>query len=67
METTITKQQIIEATGIKAGGDVTDWDAPEFAEAVRLTGTAGCVWDFTDWRSTRDTIEFHGRLGGVKL
>lgn len=68
-KTTITAAEILAAinAGLAAKGDDTDWDAPEFAEAVRLTGEAGCVWDFDGWRQTRTTIESHGRLGGVRL
>lgn len=63
------KQQIIEAitAGLAAGGDSTDWDAPEFESARNLTGIAGCVWDFDSWRDAADCVEWYGKLGGVVL
>jgi len=36
--------------GLAAGGDPTDWDAPEFA-AVR-EATAGLSWDFASWAAS---------------
>jgi hypothetical protein len=71
MENTMTKinaDKIIEAidAGFAAGGR-DEWDAPEFQAARDLTEQAGCVWDFTGWRETRQTVQNHSALGGVVL
>lgn len=63
----VTAREIIDAitSGILAGGDPTDWDAPQFEQARSLTAKAGCVWDFDSWKNTRSALLGHGRLGGV--
>ncbi len=71
--TNITATQIIAAinAGLTAGGDDQVWDAPEFSDAVKLTGLAGCVWDFTGWHSAAEMLnplaEGGSRLGGVRF
>lgn len=61
-------EQVIAAItdGFAAGG-VDEWEAPEFQSARDLTEQFGCSWDFYGWRSTRDSIINHGKLGGVNL
>jgi hypothetical protein len=59
--------------GLDTGADETDWDTPEFAEAVRLTGESGMCWDFEGWRETYRLLALSGAkpgeylLGGVRL
>lgn len=66
---TVTAEQIIAAigSGLAAGADETNWEAPEFAEAVRLTGEAGCEWEFDGWKATRRALEGYRALGGVQF
>lgn len=53
---------------IAAGADEAPepWEHPAAAEARRLTGIAGCAWDFTSWRDALHVAE-GGKLGGVEL
>jgi hypothetical protein len=51
--------------GIAAGGDEQGWDAPEFAEARRLTDI-GMQWDFDGWGYALTCLEA-GKLGGVEV
>lgn len=54
-------------SGLKAGGDDKDWNAPEFEQARDLTGAAGCVWDFVAWKHALNCVERYGKLGGVEF
>ena len=67
--TTTRAQEVIDAinSGLKAGAQNDDWDAPEMEEARALTALAGSVWDFAGWRETANCLIFHdGKLGGVQ-
>lgn len=57
---------------IKAGfaaGAEDDWDAPAMEQARKLTGDAGCEWDFDGWRAIAERIQLYGKitLGGTTL
>jgi hypothetical protein len=63
------KEQLIHAIvdGIRSGGDTDNWNAPEFADAVKLTGEWGCQWDFEGWSKTLDIVHTYDMLGGADL
>lgn len=63
------KTTIITAirSGLAAGGDASDWDAPEFKDARRSTRAAGLHWDFTSWTDLLILIEADRRVNGYLL
>lgn len=65
-----TRDTIVAAirAAIAAGADEAPepWEHPAAAEARRLTGEAGCAWDFTSWSDALALAE-GGKLGGVEL